>query len=103
MNLLYKSHPWHGVPIGVDAPRRVTVYVEMVPTDTVKYELDEDTALLTVDRPQKYSHVPPHLYGLVPQPLCRQRTAALCEATPRRPALVGHTGRRDLSEPTETQ
>lgn len=58
MSLLYKSHPWHGVPIGVDAPRRVTVYVEMVPTDTVKYELDKDTGLLTVDRPQKYSNVP---------------------------------------------
>ena len=61
MSLLYKSHPWHGVPIGVDAPRRVTVYVEMVPTDTVKYELDKDTGLLTVDRPQKYSNVPPNL------------------------------------------
>jgi inorganic pyrophosphatase len=35
-----KSHPWHGVDIGEEAPLIVTVYVEIVPTDTVKYELD---------------------------------------------------------------
>src|SRR5262249_46019914 len=55
---LFVSHPWHGVPIGDQAPERVTVYVEMVPTDTVKYELDKESGLLTVDRPQKYSNVP---------------------------------------------
>ena len=77
LDLLFKSHPWHGVPIGEAAPERVTVYVEMVPTDTVKYELDKDTGLLKVDRPQKYSNVPPSLYGFVPRTLCAESVAAL--------------------------
>ena len=40
MGLRYKSHPWHGLDIGTDAPNVVTAFIEMVPTDTVKYELD---------------------------------------------------------------
>ena len=51
LDLLFESHPWHGVAIGPDAPRQVTVYVEIVPSDTVKYELDKDSGLLKVDRP----------------------------------------------------
>jgi hypothetical protein len=43
LSLLFKSHPWHGVAIGPDALRRVTVFVEIVPADTVKYELDKDS------------------------------------------------------------
>jgi inorganic pyrophosphatase len=54
---MFKSHPWHGVAIGTEAPRRVTVFIEIVPSDTVKYELDKDTGLLKVDRPQLYSNV----------------------------------------------
>jgi inorganic pyrophosphatase len=50
LDLLFKSHPWHGVSIGPDAPRRVTVFIEIVPSDTVKYELDEDSGLLKVDQ-----------------------------------------------------
>mgnify|MGYP002579085300 CR=1 FL=1 len=41
MGLRYKSHPWHGLDIGTDAPNVVTAFIEMVPTDTVKYELDK--------------------------------------------------------------
>ena len=62
-----KSHPWHGVEIGDEAPLTVTVYVEIVPTDTVKYELDKKSGHLRVDRPQRYSNVCPTLYGLIPQ------------------------------------
>jgi inorganic pyrophosphatase len=46
LDLLLASHPWHGVAIGPDAPRQVTAYVEIVPSDTVKYELDKDSGLL---------------------------------------------------------
>jgi len=53
LGLLFKSHPWHGVAIGPEAPQRVTVFIEIVPSDTVKYELDKDTGLLKVDRPQR--------------------------------------------------
>jgi hypothetical protein len=27
----FKAHPWHGVPIGVNAPHMVTAYIEIVP------------------------------------------------------------------------
>jgi len=40
MGLRYKSHPWHGIEIGETAPDVLTCFVEMVPTDTVKYEVD---------------------------------------------------------------
>jgi inorganic pyrophosphatase len=103
LGLLCKSHPWHGVPIGADAPGRVTVYVEMVPTDTVKYELDKDTGLLTVDRPQKYSNVPPSLYGLVPQTLCAERTAAFCAEKTGRSGLVGDMDPLDVCVITEKE
>ena len=39
LDLFFNSHPWHGVDLGPAAPARVTVYVEIVPTDTVKYEM----------------------------------------------------------------
>ena len=70
MRTLFKCHPWHGVDIGPDAPQRVTCYIEIVPTDTVKYEVDKATGYLKVDRPQKYSNVCPTLYGLIPQTYC---------------------------------
>lgn len=70
MRTLFKCHPWHGVNIGPDAPNRVTCYIEIVPTDTVKYEVDKASGYLKVDRPQKYSNVCPTLYGLVPQTYC---------------------------------
>lgn len=103
VGLLCKSHPWHGVPIGAEAPARVTVYVEMVPTDTVKYELDKHSGLLTVDRPQKYSNVSPSLYGLVPQTLCAERTAGFCEEKTGRRGLVGDMDPLDICVITEKQ
>lgn len=75
---LFKSHPWHGVPIGDEAPDVVSVYVEMVPTDTIKYEIDKNTGHLRVDRPQRYSNMCPALYGFVPQTLCDSDVAERC-------------------------
>ncbi len=67
MGLRYKSHPWHGVDIGKNAPEIVTCYIEMVPLDTVKYEVDKVSGYLKIDRPQKYSNKVPSLYGFIPQ------------------------------------
>ncbi len=67
MGLRYKSHPWHGVDIGQDAPEIVTSFIEMVPVDTVKYEVDKVSGYLKIDRPQKYSNQVPTLYGFIPQ------------------------------------
>jgi len=87
--LLFKPHPWHGVAIGPEAPSVVTVYVEIVPTDTVKYEIDKPSGHLKVDRPQKYSNVCPTLYGFVPQTFCGERVAALSRSRTGRPTVEG--------------
>ncbi len=63
---LFKPHPWHGISAGPDSPVVVTAYIEMVPGDTVKYEIDKRTGYRKVDRPQKFSNYVPALYGFVP-------------------------------------
>ena len=75
---LFKRHPWHGVSLGPDAPDLITCYIEIVPTDTVKYELDKLTGHLKIDRPQKYSSVCPTLYGLLPQHVLRRARGRSC-------------------------
>jgi inorganic pyrophosphatase len=86
---LFKAHPWHGVHIGSDYPRRVSCFIEVVPTDTVKYELDKNSGLLMVDRPQAYSNTCPFPYGLVPQTLCGDRVAERCMDATGRSRIVG--------------
>lgn len=71
----HRSHPWHGLHIGDDASDVVNCYIEMVPTDTIKYELDKETGLLKVDRPHKYSSLCPTLYGFLPQTYSGELTA----------------------------
>ncbi|MCH8567997.1 MAG: inorganic pyrophosphatase [Balneolales bacterium] len=78
LGLMLKSHPWHGVPIGDDAPEIVTSFIEIVPTDTIKYEVDKDTGFLKVDRPQRFSNVCPALYGFIPQTYCGDQIAEFC-------------------------
>jgi len=78
MGLRYKSHPWHGVTIGEEAPVKVMSYIEVVSTDTVKYELDKQSGYLKIDRPQKYSNVVPALYGFIPQTYCGVRVGQYC-------------------------
>jgi inorganic pyrophosphatase len=70
---LYKPHPWHGIPIGNNCPEIITAYIEMVPSDTVKYEIDKETGYRKVDRPQKFSNYVPALYGFVPQTYCDEQ------------------------------
>lgn len=77
MGLRYKSHPWHGIDIGDEAPVVVTCFIEVVPTDTVKYEVDKVSGYLRLDRPQKYSNVVPALYGFLPQTYCGEKVAEL--------------------------
>ena len=76
----YKAHPWHGIEIGEDSPNEVTVFVEIVPGDTVKYEADKDTGYLKIDRPQQYSNVVPANYGFIPRTYCGTRIADLARS-----------------------
>ena len=73
--LIFKPHPWHGVPVGKGAPGILTAFIEMVPTDTCKYEIDKHTGYLKIDRPQKFSNIIPALYGFIPQTYCGKKTA----------------------------
>lgn len=75
-----KAHPWHGVPIGDGVPAEVTVFIEIVPRDTVKYEVDKETGYLKIDRPQQYSNVVPANYGFIPQTYCSENIANLARA-----------------------
>ncbi|WP_430813820.1 inorganic pyrophosphatase [Carboxylicivirga sp. RSCT41] len=70
MGLRYKSHPWHGVDIGAPEKDMITCFIEVVPTDTIKYEVDKSSGYLRIDRPQKYSNVVPAPYGFIPQTYC---------------------------------
>lgn len=77
-NFLYRSHPWHGISLGEKAPNIVNCYIEMVPSDTIKYELDKETGILKVDRPHKYSSLCPTLYGFIPQTYAGEHVAEFC-------------------------
>ena len=101
MALISRAHPWHGVEIGGNAPDLVTCYIEMVPTDTFKYELDKKSGLLKVDRPQSFSSVCPVLYGLVPQTFCGERVGAYCAERAGRPGILGDGDPLDICVLTE--
>ncbi len=74
-----KSHPWHGVGPGERSPEVITAFIEIVPTDTIKYEIDKESGYLKIDRPQKFSNIVPSLYGFIPQTYCGSGIAALAE------------------------
>lgn len=75
-----KAHPWHGIAIGDQAPEEVTVFIEIVPRDTVKYEVDKETGYLKIDRPQQYSNVVPANYGFIPRTYCAKGIADLARS-----------------------
>lgn len=75
LGVLFKPHPWHGISPGDRAPAVVQCFVEVVPSDTMKYEIDKVSGYLRVDRPQKYSNICPALYGFIPQTYCGEAVA----------------------------
>lgn len=84
-----KAHPWHGVPIGDNIPEETTVFIEIVPRDTVKYEVDKETGYLKIDRPQQYSNVVPANYGFIPQTYCDEHVAALAREKSGKEITIG--------------
>ena len=74
--LAFRPHPWHGIEPGPRCPEIVTAYIEIVPTDGVKYEIDKHSGYLKIDRPQRFSTVCPTLYGFVPRTFCGEAVAA---------------------------
>jgi len=101
MHLSFKAHPWHGVSIGEDWPELINAYIEIVPTDTVKYEMDKATGILKIDRPLRFSNFCPAPYGLIPQTYCGDRVAELFSRRSGRPGLSGDRDPLDVCVLTE--
>ena len=101
LGLFFQAHPWHGVTPGPTAPEQCTCYIEMVPTDAVKYEVDKPTGILKLDRPQRYSNQPPCLYGFVPRTLCASLVGARCAQRTNRSNIEGDGDPIDVCVLTE--
>jgi inorganic pyrophosphatase len=101
LGLFFQAHPWHGVHPGEEAPALVMTYIEMVPTDAVKYEVDKRTGILRLDRPQRYSSQPPCLYGFIPRTLCESRVGERCSQRVGRPGIQGDGDPIDICVLTE--
>jgi inorganic pyrophosphatase len=78
LGLMFQAHPWHGVTSGTDAPEIVNAFIEIVPRDVVKYELDKPSGHLRLDRPQRFSSLCPTPYGFIPQSYCGPAIGKLC-------------------------
>jgi inorganic pyrophosphatase len=98
---LFKAHPWHGIAPGVDAPAVVNAYIEIVPTDAVKYELDKASGHLRIDRPQRFSSMCPALYGFIPQTFAGSSVAEFCALRTGRAAIRGDGDPLDICVLTE--
>ena len=92
----YKVHPWHGISIGNEAPNLVTAFIEIVPTDTVKYEIDKQSGYLKVDRPQKFSNIIPALYGFIPQTYSGKKSSEYSAQQSNRESLNGDNDPLDI-------
>lgn len=77
LGLMFQAHPWHGVN-AVDKDGNINVYIEIVPRDVVKYELDKPSGHLRLDRPQRFSSLCPTPYGFIPQTYCGNTVGQLC-------------------------
>jgi len=97
---MFQAHPWHGVAPG-DPAGVVQAYIEIVPTDSVKYELDKASGHLRVDRPQRYSSQPPTLYGFIPQTYCGRLVGARCSERTGVPNIRGDGDPMDVCVLTE--
>ncbi len=98
---IYAAHPWHGVAPGPDAPAICVAYIEMVPTDAAKYEVDKATGIRKLDRPQRYSNQPPSLYGFIPRTYCESKVGSRCAERVGRPGIMGDGDPIDICVLTE--
>ena len=98
---IHKAHPWHGIDLGNNVPEEVTAFIEIVPTDTVKYEVDKASGYLSIDRPQKYSNIVPALYGFLPKTYCGALVAELTNKVLKRWDINGDRDPLDICVLTE--
>ncbi|MBL4668184.1 MAG: inorganic pyrophosphatase [Flavobacteriales bacterium] len=101
LGLRYQSHPWHGINIGKKSPEEVMSFIEMTPSDSVKYEIDKESGYIKVDRPQKFSNIVPALYGFLPQTYCAESVAEYCMEQTGKTDLLGDNDPLDICVLTE--
>lgn len=97
----FKAHPWHGIDAGERVPEIVNAFIEIVPTDSVKYEVDKESGHLKIDRPQRYSSQCPTLYGFIPQTYCGAKIGEFCSEKVGRPGIKGDGDPIDICVLTE--
>jgi inorganic pyrophosphatase len=100
LSVMFQAHPWHGVSPGEPADV-VQAFIEIVPTDTVKYELDKASGHLRIDRPQRFSSQPPTLYGFIPQTYCGTLVGQRCAERTGIPVVRGDGDPMDVCILTE--
>ena len=98
---MQQLHPWHGVPPEAAAADLLTAYIEIVPMDTVKYEVDKASGHLKVDRPLKYSSLCPAPYGFVPQTFCGDEIGRFAGAAAGKAGIIGDGDPLDICVLTE--
>jgi inorganic pyrophosphatase len=101
--LRFQAHPWHGIEIGPNAPAIVSAFIEIIPSDTVKYEIDKPSGHLKVDRPQKFSNIVPALYGFIPQTYCKEEVGKFCMEKTGRTGIIGDNDPLDICVLTERE
>jgi inorganic pyrophosphatase len=103
MSRVLKPHPWHGIPRKFDdySELEYNAFIEIVPSDSVKYEMDKQTGYLRVDRPQKFSNIIPALYGFIPQTYCGDKLAKYTNEITKRTNLIGDGDAVDICVLTE--
>lgn len=96
----FLAHPWHGIKAESE-DKQVYAFIEIVPGDTVKYEVDKESGYLMIDRPQKFSNIIPALYGFVPQTYCHEEVADYCSEKTGRNDIIGDGDPLDICVLTE--
>lgn len=98
---LVKAHPWHGIDQPNDFPETVNAFIEIVPSDSVKFEIDKISGYLKIDRPQKYSNYIPALYGFIPKTYCSSNVALFASSKMVSAVLQGDKDPLDICVITE--
>jgi inorganic pyrophosphatase len=101
LTTLFGAHPWHGAPAETDAKGVFNAFIEIVPTDAVKLELDKASGHLRVDRPQRFSSMCPSLYGFIPRTYCGPRVAERCSSRTGAGGIQGDGDPMDICVLTE--
>ena len=103
MSQRFVAHPWHGINIGKKQPDIINAFIEIIPSDAIKYEVDKDSGYIMVDRPQKFSNHMPCMYGFVPQTYCDKEVAEFCASKTGKKDIVGDGDPLDICVITERE